>query len=527
MTKSFPLPLLLICVALIAAAGLRGWNLTAHALWLDEGYSAYAAAKGFAFLWQVVPTYETHPPFYYSLVRLWTMLFGDSLLSLRLLGTLAGWLSVPMAGLAAHYLARFSGLEQRQRWWLIACAMLLVALLPASVWMARQVRPYPLMMLGYSVGLAMLFALARQLRDGEGFNGPAYYGWLINLAALLWLHNLGVVYAGTLGLALLLLALPWRWSKADWTRFISGHLLVALVWAPALYILLDQAPTWIGSTWLKFNLTNALTTIKDFWTTGAMAAVIATLLLACAALVWRPYPSIALIIAAALPVLISISVSIALAPVFIPRIMTPVAIPAMLLFALGAVLLAQRYWWLALPAILVLLSYQGLIAWRITQNPPFENWRGALAWLSTRIKPGDQVFAYPNEGALPFRYAVRDARLNIITRSIPSEIPSPHPGPGAWHPTGSRGVFSLSRPQLEAIARAPDSQRVPTIWLLRLGPLAYDKGDQFLAALKRDRIVVGHYQQDAIDLIGLKRPDVSTAPSAPLPQSLPQSLPQL
>ena len=33
----------------------------------------------------------------------------------------------------------------------------------------------------------------------------------------------------------------------------GGHVAVALAWLPALLILRDQAPTWIGSTWLRFS----------------------------------------------------------------------------------------------------------------------------------------------------------------------------------------------------------------------------------------------------------------------------------
>ena len=40
-------------------------------LWLDEAYSAWFSAQSWHVLWTDVPTYETHPPFYYSLLKLW------------------------------------------------------------------------------------------------------------------------------------------------------------------------------------------------------------------------------------------------------------------------------------------------------------------------------------------------------------------------------------------------------------------------------------------------------------------------
>jgi mannosyltransferase len=92
--------------------------------------------------------------------------------------------------------------------------------------------------------------------------------------------------------------------------------------------------------------------------------------------------------------------------------------------------------------------------------------------------------------------------------------------PGGWYPTGSRGVVSLPRPQLRALAGTPAMRAVPTIWLLRLGPWAYDKGDVFLDELGRGRAPVGHYLHGPIDIVGLRRP------GAALPRSTPVAPPQ-
>ena len=40
------------------------------------------------YLWHVVPTYEAHPPFYYSLLKLWRSLFGGDAVALRSLSVL-------------------------------------------------------------------------------------------------------------------------------------------------------------------------------------------------------------------------------------------------------------------------------------------------------------------------------------------------------------------------------------------------------------------------------------------------------
>ncbi len=137
-------------------------------------------------------------------------------------------------------------------------------------------------------------------------------------------------------------------------------------------------------------------------------------------------------------------------------------------------------------------------------GPP-QNWYGAVRWLAPRYRPGDVVLAYPNEGALPFDRAVRDLGLTLPSRPIPTAIPSLNPPPGSWYVSGSRGVPSLDKPHLEAIATAPAMRAVPTVWLLRLGPWAYDKDDVLLDALMARRTVVGRFRSGPIDLIGLRR----------------------
>src|SRR5579859_2573185 len=69
-------------LALLALV-LRLINLQGRPLWLDEAYSAWFSDQSFHYLWTVVPTYETHPPFFYSARRIWRLLVGDTAGALR------------------------------------------------------------------------------------------------------------------------------------------------------------------------------------------------------------------------------------------------------------------------------------------------------------------------------------------------------------------------------------------------------------------------------------------------------------
>jgi len=495
--------------ALLAAAGIwaRLWGIGDEPMWLDEGYSAYAAAKGWHFLWNVVPRYETHPPFYYSLLRGWTLIAGDGLMAHRMLGAIAGIAALPVAALAADRMARITGLS---RGWTIAGAVGIVALSPMLVEMAREVRPYPLMILVYASALAALAKIAGRSAQSLPIAGRAYAAYLAAFALMLWLHNLGPLYGLALGLALLTVTVRRGMTRADWAWIIGGHAIVLLIWLPALLILLDQAPMWVKATWLKFSTANLWRRVTVIHAGPADDMRAAALLLAAlgVAVLWRK-PSgkrlaAMLLILAFAPVLLSLLISATVAPVFIPRTMTALAVPAAVLIAIG--LNFGRGWLRVLPiaAILWLLGQQ--FAFDIAaREHPRRDWYRALTWLKPRFQPGDQLFAYPNEGALPFDRAARDMGLAMPSRAIPTEIPSLNPPPGSWYVSGSRGVPSLDQSHLRAIAEEPRTKAVPTIWLLRLGPWAYDKGDVFLIELSRGRHEVGIYRAGAIDIVGLRK----------------------
>lgn len=522
----------LAILVLAVAAWFRIAGTLHDPLWLDEAYSAYAAGKGFGFLWHVVPRYETHPPFYYSLLRLWTLVFGDSLGALRSLGIVCGLLTLPVAALAAREAARLVRLPVMP---VTATAFLLAALFPVLVEMTREVRPYPVLILVYAVALWALIRAGRLTAARGAIPGAPFLLYCACLAAVLWLHNLGPLYAAALGLAALALLARRGLARRDWALFVGGHALVALVYLPAFLILLDQAPTWVKSTWLHFTFAGMPSRLGELFvaqgalTAGGLLAGLAIARLAGTAEGRRL--ALALGVAALLPVAASITVSVLVSPVFIVRTMAAVAVPSLLLLAIGGAGYQSRHGlirWIGLIALLVIAGRMVLIDRYRAQEGPTQDWYDSVRWLQERYRPGDVVWAYPNEGALPFDYAVRDLDLTIATRPIPTPVPTLDGGPGSWYPTGSRGVVSLSADRLKALADAPEARRVPTVWLLRLGAGAYDRDDHLLRALQAGRVRVADCASPPIDIVGLALPEVAGAPVTPfvaLSEDRPRCLP--
>jgi hypothetical protein len=503
--------------ALISGFALwtRIWGIWAEPMWLDEAYSAYAASKGWHFLWTIVPRYETHPPLYYSLLRLWTLVAGEGLVAERLLGVLCGLATVPVTALAAQRLARIAGLEEAKVRNVALATGLLAAVSPVLIWISREVRPYAPMILAYAAATLALLAIAERRAAGLPLAGRAFGLWLIAGLLMLWLHNLGLLYAAAMLLALLCVVRVRTMRRDDWLWFAGGHLAVLLLWLPGLLILLDQAPEWVRATWLRFPSDDLLHRATYMFTgPGDDVRIAAAILAVCGgALLWRLRQRAllaALLLMALLPLILSLLISAMVAPVFIIRTMTPLAAPALPLIGLGTAWGWRQRGWL-IPAI----AFTWLAATQASfgiekRERPRRDWYRAVEWLASRFRPGDIVLAYPNEGALPFDRAVRDLGLAMPSRPIPTAVPSLDPPPGSWYVSGSRGVPSLDRAHLHMIAQAPSTRAAPTIWLLRLGPWAYDKGDVFLDELSKDRTMVTWFNEGPINIVGLRRRDMVT-----------------
>lgn len=495
---------------------VRCWQLFAIPFWLDEAYSAYAAGKGLAFLWGVVPSYETHPPFYYTFLWAWEKPFGDSLISLRATSLFASLATLPVLASIGAAIARLLGWSRERAALLMLAAFGFGCVGIGLVEMAREVRPYALMILTYAVAIRALVSILARRRVGLPLAGRAYAAYLGCALLLLWLHNLGALWAAALGLAFLIAIAGRALTTRDLGWLIGGHALVAIAWAPGLVILIDQAPTWISDTWVRFSWGSVWPRLGVIYAVPDWQAVAALPLAGLAVTsLWRSAGgrrlAAMLLVLALLPVILSITLTLTIAPVFITRTMTPACAPALLLYAIGAVAWGRPIGWIGAGAALFLGANMATVDMRYRLEGPPQDWYRTIAWLQLRFRPGDQIFAYPNEGALPLARALKDKGLDWPIRPIPTAVPAI--GWGDWHPTGNRGVVSLTRPVLHTIATQPETRAVPTIWLMRLGKEAYDPGDMFLDELRPGRRVVRTWLSGPISVVGLEKVPAKARPT--------------
>ncbi|OGZ52543.1 MAG: hypothetical protein A3B25_01420 [Candidatus Ryanbacteria bacterium RIFCSPLOWO2_01_FULL_48_26] len=167
---------LFIPVILLVATTLRYYHNTAVALWHDEAFSALYLRYPWDEMFYRIGL-DVHPPLYYIILRLWSYLASDSLLSLRLLSILFGVLTV-----WAGYLFVKQTFGNKK---LALLASLLLAINPFQIQYSLEARMYTL---GTFLVLWSSYLMLKAL-DSEGRQSLKHWaGYGIIIAAGLYTH---------------------------------------------------------------------------------------------------------------------------------------------------------------------------------------------------------------------------------------------------------------------------------------------------------------------------------------------------
>lgn len=496
----------LIVAALAAAAAfLRFHGLGSRALWLDEAYSHWFSSLGWAELWTRTPQYETHPPTYYSFLKLWRELAGDSAFGLRSLSALAGIAAVPVAAIAARGLAGLTRIARPLLFLGLACA--LVAGSPRLLMIGQDARPYALLLLAYAAGLAFWLRLSRSFRDGGRPEG-AFADWAglgISALLVLWLHGLGLLYAAALFAALLVTAAPSatprRWLRLGLTAAITG-----ICYLPCLAMMASRSGDW-GSGWLKWDPLGFPGALLDLFgllrLDEAATPILARILMAVLIFfglraIWRSgerATAWGLTLLIFLPPLAAAAISQLGLPIFLPRTLIAVVAPAYLAAAYGIAQLPARR--LALAAAALALVFGFNLAQTVSR-PSLEKWDLAAEVLKREMKPGDIIWAYPNDVQLPLQLAL--GRSHGVV-AIPAAYPAVD-APGRRN-LGSPAVVSIDAPLARDWLRRNPPPRTGTIWLVWIDSVLADPDGNVVEALAAGRRKGRRREWDALTLLPL------------------------
>ncbi len=464
------------------AAILRFADLGSAPLWLDEAYSVWFSDQGWRFLWTETPAFETHPPFYYSLLKLWRGLAGSGEAALRAPSALAG-LGVVVLLCAA---GRSVGGGRH------GAALGLVAASLAAVWrsqieFAQDARPYAFAALGVALLMAGALRVLRHPRSAAMAPAPlaradpwtaAGFGAIaLGMALTLWSHNLGVVSVGLAGLFLA----GW-WALTGRPRFLFVNLaltaaVAGLLYAPNMPVLLAQSRALSGGFWIEAPATlwelsrisvqiYGQPALPGPGANKAAALTVALLALGVAGLrrAARGEGGAAtvafLLTMFAGPWLTLVAFTYLVQPVLLPRTLIFVAPPALLTLAAIPWAAPGR---LRAAAGVALLAFAAAGVLRPTGIFAGDRSYGDIVRLIAQsANPHAPVLVAPNSVALALDYYSGRLGAGLDLRPLPA--PYPARGPRFSHPAGGGGVAGIDAGTVEALSGALGA--APVVWLV-------------------------------------------------------------
>lgn len=194
-----------------------------QSVWFDEAYSIWLAKQPVGEILRLTAL-DTHPPFYYLLLKLWASLFGWSELALRSLSVLAmgGALAIGVL-----FVKRYFGMRAA----LVALAF--AALTPFLLRYGFEIRMYALASL---IGIAATYILARAVDETNERRQWILYGLYAGLVAL-GMHTL--YYMALLWMVHVVWLIWLTCSrkkpvfKQRWWLAYAGSVVLFLPWLPA------------------------------------------------------------------------------------------------------------------------------------------------------------------------------------------------------------------------------------------------------------------------------------------------------
>lgn len=209
---------------LAVATFVRFYDLTAAAIWGDEGSSLLMSQYSLAGIW-FHAAHDVHPPLYFVILHGWIELFGDGIFSIRCLSALPGIATVALGVWLTRLIAS-------RRAALLAGTLL--ALLPTAVRYSQEVRMYSLLGLWL---LGATIALVYWVKHPDRTRYLSIYAFL--MTAAFYTHYFTTLCVLAHWSYLLVL----RWQPASPRRYINrpawwlanaAIVLLYLSWVPGL-----------------------------------------------------------------------------------------------------------------------------------------------------------------------------------------------------------------------------------------------------------------------------------------------------
>jgi len=234
----------LLLLILLLAVGLRFYRLDGSSLWSDEGNTWALLGRSFTQIAQDAAA-DIHPPGYYWLLKLWSMMAGTSAWGMRSFSACAGALLVYVIYRLGHVLEH----GQPSLHGVALLAAFLAALNPFQVYYSQEARMYLLLALVSATLFRSLFGL---LTPAKGVSTGTMVGYSVSGIVGLWTHYSFPIVLAAAGLAFLAIYLTSsrnthhasRITHHAFWRFIGLNALMLLAYLPWLPTAVDRVLNW-------------------------------------------------------------------------------------------------------------------------------------------------------------------------------------------------------------------------------------------------------------------------------------------
>ena len=507
----------LLAAIIAVSVILRFYKIDKESLWLDEAFSYFLSKQSIWDHWTFIPSYCTHPPLYYTLLKIWVMLFGDSEYALRSLSAVMNAFTVPLV----YLLGRIVG-GPKEGVFVGTVAAIIFALSPLQLKYAQEARPYAFVMFSTTLALCGAFWLAlnprEALRPALGFtspralldykNDPTFYAWLsliVGSAFSLWFHNTSVLFVAALVMTIFVW-LVWR-LKADKNllinSFLAGLLIIA-IWSPFLPWLWTQMFGVKSEFWMKevtadtvIKVLYLLFGIPYVWGLKVLYFLSIVAVTGLYAIGRRSGPQVSLMIAGLilLPIIMELIISFTIRPLFLMRTLVWISIPYYIAIACGLSLF--RKWRFRVPLMLVVFSLLAMGDYKFYEISYKEPWNRIVEHVVRNSGKDDLVLLLPNSVSLPFLYYADKIKPDMNIKSLPDAFPAVNfPNP---YPSGNRGVPAITDNDMGGIAELINSSP-STVWLITRRADLYDSQSKVLGLLRNTGGLKGSWRVSNINI---------------------------
>ena len=400
--------------------------------WLDEAYTRWFTSQSYYNLITWVPSFESHPPFYYVLAKTWNSIF------LYVTDDSERWLSLVL--LVPLYILSFKIHRILESSYI--SKVLTVSFISFSSifnWYSIEARPYILFSVSYLLAIYGFYIALLRPR-----NLTAYTVLTIGIILTNWSHSTGPLLSLIIYMTLAVTLI----SKHNFNAMLGIILstLVSFVFStPLLLMLLNQVSRWSSSSWVSEpTLMTFLRTIEYLYIplSGKQSIIffLGFYIFSSALIIKKGNQnSLFLLVFSFVPPVISVVISFIGPNIFLNRTLIPVVLPFFIFMSLGIEKIDCRMIRYSLILVITaMLFYSSYKQFEVVSKEPWDE-----VYNELKSHSDQRVFVFPNSVELALLKEANRRGDEISVKALP--YPYPAIGVSDFYPAGTPSVPGLRK----------------------------------------------------------------------------------